>query len=127
MRSGGALGMALRRSVARRGRASAPLDPEAEERSIYVVEGEVNIAARHSMGAAPHLSSGRPDYRAGNAPRASDISWRRCIGGPTLHLVEFCLLAQERIAKEDWKTGQFAPVPGETEIPLILATAGNTR
>ena len=24
--------------------ASAPLDPEAEERSIYVVEGEVNIA-----------------------------------------------------------------------------------
>jgi redox-sensitive bicupin YhaK (pirin superfamily) len=38
--------------------ASAPLDPEAEERSIYVVEGEVNIAARHSMGAAPHLSSG---------------------------------------------------------------------
>ena len=50
--------MALRRSVARRGRASAPLDPEAEEWSIYVVEGEVNIAARHSMGAAPHLSSG---------------------------------------------------------------------
>ena len=74
--------------------------------------------ARHSMGAAPHLSSGRPDYRAGNAPRASDISWRRGIGGPTLHLVEFCFLAQERIeqAKEDWKTGKFAPVPGETEF-----------
>lgn len=55
---------------------------------------------------------------AGNAPRASDISWRRGIGGPTLHLVEFCLLAQERIeqAKEDWKTGKFAPVPGETEF-----------
>jgi redox-sensitive bicupin YhaK (pirin superfamily) len=36
----------------------------------------------------------------------------------TLHLVEFCLLAQERIeqAKEDWKTGKFAPVPGETEF-----------
>jgi redox-sensitive bicupin YhaK (pirin superfamily) len=36
----------------------------------------------------------------------------------TLHLVEFCLLAQERIeqAQEDWKTGKFAPVPGETEF-----------
>ena len=55
-------------------------------------------------------------HPAGNAPRASDISWRRGIGGSTLHLVEFCLLAQERIeqAQEDWKTGQFAPVPGET-------------
>ncbi len=118
MRSGGALAMALGRSVARRGRASAPLDPEAEEPSIYVVGGEVNIAARHSMGAAPHLSAGRPDYRAGNAPRASDISWRRGIGGSTPHLVEFCLLAQERIeqAKEDWKTGKFSPVPGETEF-----------
>ena len=110
--------MALGRSVARRGRASAPLDPEAEEPSIYVVGGEVNIAARHSMGAAPHLSAGRPDYRAGNAPRARDISWRRGIGGSTPHLVEFCLLAQERIeqAKEDWKTEKFAPVPGETEF-----------
>jgi redox-sensitive bicupin YhaK (pirin superfamily) len=109
--------MALGRSVARRGRASAPLNPEAEEPSIYVVGGEVNIAARHSMGAAPHLSAGRPDYRAGNAPRASNI-WRRGIGGSTPHLVEFCLLAQERIeqAKEDWKTGKFSPVPGETEF-----------
>jgi redox-sensitive bicupin YhaK (pirin superfamily) len=112
MRSGGALGMALRRSVARRGRASAPLDPEAEEWSIYVVEGEVNIAARHSIGAAPHLSSG--GQRAACERYFLALRhWR-----PTLHLVEFCLLAQERIeqAKEDWKTGKFAPVPGETEF-----------
>ena len=113
MRSGGALGMALRRSVARRGRASAPLDPEAEEWSIYVVEGEVNIAARHSMGAAPHLSSGAGQRAACERYFLALRHWR-----PTLHLVEFCLLAQERIeqAKEDWKTGKFAPVPGETEF-----------
>ncbi len=94
------------------------LIPRRRSGRIYVVEGEVNIASRHSMGAAPHLSSGRPDYRAGNAPRASYISWRRGIGGSTPHLVEFCLLAQERIeqAKEDWKTGKFSPVPGETEF-----------
>jgi hypothetical protein len=35
--------MALRRSVVRR-RGKAPLDPDQEERAIYVVEGEVDIA-----------------------------------------------------------------------------------
>jgi hypothetical protein len=52
---------------------------------------------------------------------APDVSRRRGIGGLPLYLVEFRVLAQERIeqAKEDWKTGKFAPVPGETEfIPL---------
>ena len=73
--------------------------------------------ARHLMGAAPHLSSGRPDYRAGNAPRASDISWRRGIGGPTLRLVEFCFLAQERIERAEMEAGKFAPVRRTELIP----------
>ena len=30
--------------------ARAPLDPDPEERAIYVVEGEVEIGARHSRG-----------------------------------------------------------------------------
>jgi hypothetical protein len=46
--------------------ARAPLDPDPEERAIYVVEGEVEIA---------------------------DVSRRRGIGGPPLYLVEFRVLA----------------------------------
>jgi redox-sensitive bicupin YhaK (pirin superfamily) len=74
--------------------ARAPLDPDPEERAIYVVEGEVEIA---------------------------DVSRRRGIGGPPLYLVEFRVLAPgaDRASQRRWKTGKFAPVPGETEfIPL---------
>jgi redox-sensitive bicupin YhaK (pirin superfamily) len=101
--------------------ASAPLDPDPEERAIYVVEGEVEIAGE---------TLERPRFwsfiraaisRCGKAHGASDVSRRRGVGGATLHLVEFRVLAQGMIkqAKEDWKTGRFTPVPGETEfIPL---------
>jgi hypothetical protein len=113
--------MALRRSVARRGRASAPLDPEAEEWSIYVVDGEVNIAARHSMGAASHLSSGRPDYRAGNAPRASDISWRRGIGGhATFGGILSPRAGADRASERGLEDRKICTSAGRNRIPLIL-------
>jgi len=43
---------------------------------------------------------------------------RAALEGPALHLVEPRLLRRERIeqAKEDWKTGRFAPVPGDPEF-----------
>ena len=80
-----------------------------------MVEGEVNIAV-DGRGSSSFVRATR--LPCGQRAACGDISWRRGIGGPTLHLVEFCLLAQERIeqAKEDWKTGKFAPVPGETEF-----------
>ena len=76
------------------GGASAPLDLDPEERAIYVVEGEVEIEGETK---GPRLEG--PRY----------IWWN------------FVSSRRERIeqAKEDWKTGRFTPVPGETEfIPL---------
>ena len=74
--------------------ASAPLDPDHEERAIYVAEGEVDIAG--DKFAAPQLLVFRPGDRItrdGDAAGAADVPRRRRARGPALHLVEFRLLA----------------------------------
>ena len=102
--------------------ASAPLDPDQEERAIYVVEGEVEIAGESFE--APRLLVFRPDDRI--AVRAKSRARMMFLGGAALEgpryiWWNFVSSRKERIeqAKEEWKSGKFAPVPGETEfIPL---------
>lgn len=102
--------------------ASAPLDPDHEERAIYVAEGEVDIAGDKFE--APQLLVFRPGDRI--TVKASQPARLMFLGGAALEgpryvWWNFVSSRQERIeqAKEDWKTGRFAPVPGETEfIPL---------
>jgi redox-sensitive bicupin YhaK (pirin superfamily) len=102
--------------------ASAPLDPDQEERAIYVVEGEVEIAG--DSFAAPRLLVFRPGDRI--AVRALSPARLMLLGGtamegPRYIWWNFVSSRRERIeqAKEEWKTGRFRPVPGETEfIPL---------
>ena len=75
--------------------ASVPLDPDHEERAIYVVEGEVDIAGETiRRPSASGLPSGRPDHGTSTASRAPHASRRRRLGGPALHLVELRVLAQ---------------------------------
>jgi redox-sensitive bicupin YhaK (pirin superfamily) len=101
---------------------SVPLDPDHEERAVYLVDGEVEITGdRHE---APQLLIFRP----GDAITIKAISNTRMmfLGGDALegprHLWwNFVSSSKERIeqAKEDWKTGRFAHVPDEHEfIPL---------
>jgi len=102
--------------------ASAPLDPDHEERAIYVVEGEIEIAGDRF--AAPQLLIFRP----GDKITARAVSRARlmflggtALEGPRYVWWNFVSSRRERIeqAKEEWKSGRFAPVPGETEfIPL---------
>jgi redox-sensitive bicupin YhaK (pirin superfamily) len=102
--------------------ASAPLDPTYEERAIYVVEGEVEIAGDRFTG--PQLLIFRP----GDRITVSAVSHARlmllggtALEGPRYIWWNFVSSRRERIeeAKEDWKSGCFAAVPGETEfIPL---------
>ena len=102
--------------------ASVPLDPDHEERAIYVVDGEIEIAGDTLRG--PRLLIFRP----GDRITVRRLSRRRMmfLGGDALegprHIWwNFVSSSSERIeqAKQDWKTGRFAPVPGETEfIPL---------
>jgi redox-sensitive bicupin YhaK (pirin superfamily) len=101
---------------------TAPLDPHYEERAVYVVEGEVDIAG--DTFEAPRLLIFRPGDRITvKAKRASRVMF---LGGTALegprHLWwNFVSSRQERIeqAKEDWKSGRFAAVPDESDfIPL---------
>lgn len=102
--------------------AMAPLDADTEERAVYVVEGEVDIAGDRF--AAPSLLIFRPGDRI--TVRAPGGARMMVLGGAALEgpryiWWNFVSSRRERIedAKADWKSGRFRPVPGETEfIPL---------
>jgi len=102
--------------------ASAPLDPDYEERAIYVIDGEVEIAGDRFEG--PRLLIFRPGDRITvRATRPSRVMFLggTALEGPRYIWWNFVSSSRERIeqAKEDWKTGRFDPVPDETEfIPL---------
>jgi redox-sensitive bicupin YhaK (pirin superfamily) len=101
---------------------SAPLDPHYEERAIYIVQGEIEIAGESFE--APRLLVFRPGDRI--SVRANSRARLMFLGGSALEgpryiWWNFVSSRRERIeqAKEDWKSGRFAPVPTETEfIPL---------
>jgi redox-sensitive bicupin YhaK (pirin superfamily) len=102
--------------------ACAPLDPDAEERAVHVVEGEVEIGGDRFSG--PQMLILRPGDRL--TVRAVTPSRLMLLGGPTMdgprHIWwNFVSSSQERIeqAKQDWKSGRFESVPEEAEfIPL---------
>jgi redox-sensitive bicupin YhaK (pirin superfamily) len=102
--------------------ATVPLDPDHEERAIYVVDGEVEIANERYEG--PRLLIFRPGDRI--TVKALKATRMMFLGGDALegprHIWwNFVSSSKERIeqAKQDWKTGRFAAVPQEHEfIPL---------
>jgi redox-sensitive bicupin YhaK (pirin superfamily) len=102
--------------------AMAPLDPDQEERAIYVADGEVDIAGETFEG--PRLLVFRPGDRI--TVKAKKPSRLMFLGGASLEgpryiWWNFVSSRKERIeqAKDDWRSGRFAAVPGETEfIPL---------
>ena len=101
---------------------SVPLDPDHEERAIYLVDGEVEIAGERYEG--PRLLIFRPGDRI--TVKAIKPTRMMFLGGDALegprHIWwNFVSSSKERIeqAKQDWKTGRFAHVPNEHEfIPL---------
>ena len=102
--------------------ARLPLDADYEERAIYIVAGEIEIAGdRFTEGRLLVLKPG--DRITVKALREARIV---ILGGATAdgprHIWwNFVSSRKDRIeqAKADWKAGRFALVPGETEfIPL---------
>ncbi|KUL94262.1 pirin [Bosea sp. WAO] len=101
---------------------SVPLDADHEERAIYVVSGEVEIAGDRFEG--PRLLIFKPGDRI--TVRATQPSVMMFLGGTALEgpryiWWNFVSSSKERIeqAKEDWKQGRFGQVPDESEfIPL---------
>lgn len=102
--------------------ASAPLDTDHEDRAVYVVDGEIEVAGDRFEG--PRLLVFRPGDRI--TVRALSPARLVFLGGATLEgpryiWWNFVSSSRERIeqAKADWKSGRFGPVPDEIEfIPL---------
>jgi redox-sensitive bicupin YhaK (pirin superfamily) len=102
--------------------ASVPLDPDYDERAIYTVAGEVEIAG-DVFGPAQLLVC-RPGDRI--TIRAKTDARFMALGGEPMdgsrHIWwNFVSSRKDRIerAKADWKKGHFDAVPGDTEfIPL---------
>lgn len=101
---------------------AVPLDDTYEERAIYLVDGEVDIAGEKF--AAPQMLIFRPGDRITVKPVTKTrmmFLGGTAMEGPRHIWWNFVSSRKERIeaAKEDWKTGRFGPVPNETEfIPL---------
>jgi redox-sensitive bicupin YhaK (pirin superfamily) len=101
---------------------TVPLDPDHEERAIYVIDGEIEIA--HERYEGPRLLIFRPGDRI--TVKANTKARMMFLGGDALegprHIWwNFVSSSRERIeqAKQDWKSGRFAHVPNEHEfIPL---------
>ena len=99
-----------------------PLDPDHEERAVYVVSGEIDIAG-DSFGPGRLLI-----FRPGDRISILALSNTRLMlvggepmDGPRHIWWNFVSSSKERIdqAKEAWRQGRFDAVPGESEfIPL---------
>jgi hypothetical protein len=99
--------------------AALPLDAEHEERGLYTVSGEIEIAG--DLFAPNQLLVFRPGDRitiAANTPARFMLLGGAPLG-PRYMWWNFVSSRKERIdqAKEDWKAGKFGVVPGdETEF-----------
>ena len=102
--------------------ASLLLDAEHAERAAYLLDGAVEIDGRaFAPGRLLVFAPGRAlTIRATAAARLLLLGGEP-LDGPRHLWWNFVASRQERIeqAREDWKKGRFAPVPGESEfIPL---------
>jgi redox-sensitive bicupin YhaK (pirin superfamily) len=103
--------------------AELPFDPDTEERAIYVVSGEIDIAGdRFGAGRLLIFRPGdRISVRAASAARIVLLGGA-AMDGPRYIWWNFVSSRRERIeqAKADWKARRFDLVPGDESefIPL---------
>jgi hypothetical protein len=100
-----------------------PLDADYDERAIYIVSGEIDIAGEAF--AAGRLLVFRPGDRISvlaNSQARIILLGGEPMDGPRQIWWNFVSSSKDRIdaAKADWKAKRFAPVPGDGEefIPL---------
>ncbi|MGH7871547.1 MAG: pirin family protein [Candidatus Binatia bacterium] len=102
--------------------AAVSLDNQHEERAIYLLEGSVEIGGQHfEPGRLLVFSSGDVISVKANSTAKVLLFGGEPLDGPRHLWWNFVSSSRERIeqAKTDWKTGRFAPVPGDAEfIPL---------
>jgi redox-sensitive bicupin YhaK (pirin superfamily) len=102
---------------------------EPEERAAYVVEGSIELHPEREVYVAGQLLIFRPGAEVLLRGAAAKPARLMLLGGDPLegprHIWwNFVSSSPERIeqAKQDWRDGRFAPIPGETErIPLPVS------
>jgi redox-sensitive bicupin YhaK (pirin superfamily) len=104
--------------------ASIPLDAGYEERAIYIVSGEIEIAGdKFQEGRLLVFKPGDKITVRGAQPARIVMLGGAAMDGPRYIWWNFVSSRKERIeqAKADWKAGRFEAVPGDSEfIPLPL-------
>jgi redox-sensitive bicupin YhaK (pirin superfamily) len=100
-----------------------PIDTQAEERALYVVAGEIDIAGdRFAAGRLLVLRPGDPMSVTAASEARVILVGGAAMDGPRHIWWNFVSSRKERIeqAKGDWKLGRFDTVPGDAAefIPL---------
>ena len=102
--------------------ARLPIDSDAEERAIYVVSGEIDLAGdRFTVGSLLILRPGDKLMVTAVTTARFSLLGGATMDGPRHIWWNFVSSSLERIeqAKADWAQGRFDSVPGEHEfIPL---------
>jgi redox-sensitive bicupin YhaK (pirin superfamily) len=102
--------------------ARLPVDADAEERALYLVSGEIEIAGdRFGDGRLLVLRPGDRITLTALSPARLALLGGATMDGPRYIWWNFVSSRKDRIeqAKADWKSGRFDAVPGEAEfIPL---------
>jgi redox-sensitive bicupin YhaK (pirin superfamily) len=102
--------------------AGLPLDADTEERAVYLISGEVEIAGdRFAAGQLLVFKPGDRITVTAATPARLAVVGGAAMDGPRHIWWNFVSSRKDRIeqAKADWKAGRFEIVPGETEfIPL---------
>jgi redox-sensitive bicupin YhaK (pirin superfamily) len=102
--------------------ARLPLDADTEERAVYLISGEVEIAGdRFAAGQLLVFKPGDRITVTAATPARLAVVGGAAMDGPRHIWWNFVSSRKDRIeqAKADWKAGRFEIVPGETEfIPL---------
>jgi redox-sensitive bicupin YhaK (pirin superfamily) len=104
--------------------AALPLPDEHEERGIYVLDGEIEVAGDHFAPGRMLVfhPRGAPMLRAGAEGARLLLLGGATMDGPRHIFWNFVSSSRERIeqAKDDWRAGRFARVPGDEKefIPL---------
>jgi redox-sensitive bicupin YhaK (pirin superfamily) len=102
--------------------AKLPIDPDAEERALYVISGEIDILGdRFGEGRLLILRHGDRITVSAIAPTRLIVLGGATMDGPRHIWWNFVSSRKDRIeqAKADWKSGRFDKVPGDPEfIPL---------
>ncbi len=113
--------------------ATLEVPDDQEERAAYVVEGSVDLAGggeAFDEGRLLVFTRGEPVALRARGPARVMLLGGAALDGPRHVFWNFVSSSRERIeqAKEDWRAGRFAPVPGETErIPLPETGAARVR